>query len=175
MVFQATNGILYISFSSARSILLTDSWTQTSFDISHMQGQELTSKQWNHLHLHLIKRLQDIITALVGEMLTYYSKNQDDILDYECVHCNQRMRATQRHCKCCYPKILCIGLCRNRYDRNTRTLSRIQSSFGYPVENFKPNESFGSHAGTDDVIYDLVATINHQPTFKNQGHFTTIS
>jgi hypothetical protein len=63
--FQATNGILYISFSSAQSMLLTGSWTQTSFDISHVQGQELTSKQWNHLRLHLIKRLQDIITALV--------------------------------------------------------------------------------------------------------------
>ncbi len=35
---QATNGILYISFSSARSMLLTGSWTQTSFDISHVQG-----------------------------------------------------------------------------------------------------------------------------------------
>ncbi len=27
-----------ISFSSARSMLLTSSWTQTSFDISHVQG-----------------------------------------------------------------------------------------------------------------------------------------
>jgi hypothetical protein len=43
------------------------------------------------------------------------------------------------------------------------------------VENFKPNESFRSHEGTDDVIYNLVATINHQPTTKNQGHFTMVS
>jgi hypothetical protein len=56
-----------------------------------------------------------------------------------------------------------------------RTLSRIQLLVDYPVENFKPNESFGSHEGTDDVIYNLVATINHQPTSKNQGHYTTIS
>jgi hypothetical protein len=81
----------------------------------------------------------------------------------------------QRHHICCYPKILCIVLCRNQYDRNTGTLSRIQSSVDYPVENFKPNESFGSYEGTDDVIDDLVATINHQPTSKNQGHYTTIS
>jgi hypothetical protein len=51
----------------------------------------------------------------------------------------------------------------------------MQSSVDYAVENFKPNESFGSHEGTDDVMYDLVATINHQPTSKNQGHYTTIS
>ncbi len=43
------------------------------------------------------------------------------------------------------------------------------------MENFKPDESFGSHEGTDDVIYNLVATINHQPTSKNQGHYTMIS
>ncbi len=43
------------------------------------------------------------------------------------------------------------------------------------MENFKTNESFGSCKGTDDVIYNLVATINHQPTSKNQGHYTTIS
>jgi hypothetical protein len=37
MVFQATNGIIYISFSNARSMLLTSLWTQTSFNISHVQ------------------------------------------------------------------------------------------------------------------------------------------
>ncbi len=57
-----------------------------------------------------------------------------------------------------------------------KNTSRIQSSVDYSVENFKPNESFGSNEGTDDVVYDLVvATINHQPTSKNQGHYSTIS
>ncbi len=42
------------------------------------------------------------------------------------------------------------------------------------MENFKPNESVGSQEGTDDVMYDLIATINHQPTSKNQGRYTMI-
>ncbi len=129
----------------------------------------LNFEQSHHVDNHKNNR------CTFGEMLTYYSKNHDDILDYKCVNCNQRMQAMQQHHICCYPKILCIVLCHNRYDRNTRTLSRIQSSVDYPVENFKPNESFGSHEGTDDVIYNLVATINHQPTSKNQGHYTAIS
>jgi hypothetical protein len=52
-------------FSSAWSMILTGSWTQSSFHISNVQGRELTSKQWNHIHLHLIIRMQDNITALV--------------------------------------------------------------------------------------------------------------
>jgi hypothetical protein len=129
----------------------------------------LNFEQSHHVNNHKNNR------CTLGEMLTNYSKNQDDILDYECVNCNQRTQAMQRHCICHYPKILCIILRRNRYDRNTKTQSRIQSSVDYLVENFKPNESFGSHEGTDDMIYDLVATINHQPTSKNQGHYTMIS
>jgi uncharacterized UBP type Zn finger protein len=106
----------------------------------------LNFEQSHHVDKHKNNR------CTLGEMLTYYSKNHDDILDYECLNCNQRMQAMQQHCIRCYPKILCIVLCCNQYNRNTRTLSRIQLSVDYPVENFKPNESFGSHEGTDDVI-----------------------
>ncbi len=67
----------------------------------------LNFEQSHHVYNHKNNR------CTLGEMLTYYSKNQDDILDYECVNCNQRTRAMQRHCICCYPKILCIVLCCN--------------------------------------------------------------
>jgi len=67
----------------------------------------LNFEQSHHVDNHKNNR------CTLGEMLTYYSKNQDDILDYECVNCNQRTQAMQQHCICCYPKILCIVLCRN--------------------------------------------------------------
>jgi hypothetical protein len=65
----------------------------------------LNFEQSHHVNNHKNNR------CTLGEMLAYYSKNQDDIIDYECLNCNQRMQATQRHCICCYPKILCIVLC----------------------------------------------------------------
>jgi hypothetical protein len=67
----------------------------------------LNFEQSHHVDNHKNNR------CTLGEMLTYYSKNHDDILDYKCVNCNQRMQAMQRHCICCYPKILCIVLCCN--------------------------------------------------------------
>ncbi len=48
----------------------------------------LNFEQSHHVDNHKNNR------CTLGEMLTYYSKNQDDILDYECINCNQRM---QRH------------------------------------------------------------------------------
>ncbi len=67
----------------------------------------LNFEQSHHVNNHKNNR------CTLGEMLTYYSKNHDDILDYECVNCNQRTQAMQQHCICRYPKILCIVLCRN--------------------------------------------------------------
>jgi hypothetical protein len=46
----------------------------------------LNFEQSHHVDNHKNNR------CTLGEMLTYYSKNQDDILDYECVNCNQRMQ-----------------------------------------------------------------------------------
>ncbi len=49
----------------------------------------LNFEQSHHVDNHKNNR------CTLGEMLMYYSKNQDDILDYKCVNCYQRMRATQ--------------------------------------------------------------------------------
>jgi hypothetical protein len=37
----------------------------------------------------------------------------------------------------------------------------------FPVENFKPNEHFGIHEGTDDTTYNLIASVNHHPWPNN--------
>jgi hypothetical protein len=49
----------------------------------------LNFEQSHHVDNHKNNR------CTLGEMLMYYSKNHDDILDYKCVNCNQRTRATQ--------------------------------------------------------------------------------
>jgi hypothetical protein len=48
---------------------LTCTWTQTSFDTSHVQGLGLHSKQWSHLHHQHIRNWQGITIDLVLELM----------------------------------------------------------------------------------------------------------
>jgi hypothetical protein len=38
-----------------------------------------------------------------------------------------------------------------------------------------PCTIFGSHEGTVDLKYNLIATINHKPSKKNEGHYTAVN
>jgi uncharacterized UBP type Zn finger protein len=44
----------------------------------------------------------------------------------------------------------------------------------FPVENFKPNEHLGINEATDDMTYDLTASVNHHTQPNNGGHYTAI-
>jgi hypothetical protein len=111
-------------------------------------------------------------SCTLGELFTSYFTTNDDNLERECHTCNERRRSTVQNCICCYPEVLCTVLCRNIFKDNTS--SRILSSVDFPVENFKPNEHFGIHEGTDDTTYYLIALVNHHPRPNNRGHYTAI-
>jgi hypothetical protein len=46
------------------SMLLIGIWTLTSSDTFHVHSQEYTSRQWIHLHPHLIRRLKGYYNGL---------------------------------------------------------------------------------------------------------------
>jgi hypothetical protein len=48
----------------------TGTWTQTSFNTSHVLGPRLNSKQWSHLHHRHIKNRQGITMDLVLELMS---------------------------------------------------------------------------------------------------------
>jgi ubiquitin C-terminal hydrolase len=94
----------------------------------------------------------------------------EDIPDYECLTCSRRTLATTRVQMSCYPIILCIVL---RRKMNNET--RITLAVDYPVIDFNPCTFFGSHEGTVDSKYNLIATINHKPSKNNDGHYTVVN
>jgi hypothetical protein len=48
--------------------------------------------------------------------------------------------------------------------------TRITSAVDYPVIDLNPCTVFGSHEGTVDSKYNLIATVNHKPSKKDDGH-----
>jgi hypothetical protein len=53
--------------------------------------------------------------------------------------------------------------------------TRITLAVNYPVIDFNPCTFFDSHEGTVDSKYNLVATVNHMPSKKNNGHYTAVN
>ncbi len=75
--FQARNGILCTGFWSMRSMHSTGTWTQTSFNTSHVQGPRLNSKWWSHLHCWHLRNWQGITMDLVLELMVYLRSQID--------------------------------------------------------------------------------------------------
>jgi hypothetical protein len=53
--------------------------------------------------------------------------------------------------------------------------TRITLAVDYPVINLNPCTFFGSHEGTVDSKYNLIATVNYKPSKKNDGHYTAVN
>jgi hypothetical protein len=53
--------------------------------------------------------------------------------------------------------------------------TRITSAVDYPVIDFNPCTFFGSHEGVVDSKCNLIATVNHKPSKKNDGHYTAVN
>jgi hypothetical protein len=53
--------------------------------------------------------------------------------------------------------------------------TKITSAVNYPVIDLNPCTFFGSHEGAVDSKYNLIATINHKPSKKNDGHYTAVN
>ncbi len=91
--------------------------------------------------------------------LIKYHFGQEDLPGYDCQTCGRRTLATRRVQISWYPIILCIVLGGKMNDD-----TRINSAVNYPVCNLNPCTIFGSHEGTVDLKYNLIATINHKPS-----------
>jgi hypothetical protein len=95
---------------------------------------------------------------------------QEDLPDYDCLTCNRRTLATLSTRISCYPIMLCIVLgCKKNDD------TRITSAVDNPVIDLNPCTIFRSHEGTVDSKYNLIATVNHKPSKKNEGHYTVVN
>jgi hypothetical protein len=53
--------------------------------------------------------------------------------------------------------------------------TRITSAVNYPVIDLNLYIFFESHEGTVDSKYNLIATVNHKPSKKNDGHYTAVN
>ncbi len=69
-----------------------------------------------------------------------------------------------------YPVILCTVLGCKMNDN-----TRITLAVDYPVCNLNTCTIFGSHEGMVDSKYNLIATVNHKPSKKNDGHYTAVN
>jgi ubiquitin C-terminal hydrolase len=95
---------------------------------------------------------------------------QEDLPDYDCLACGRRTLSTQRVQISHYPVILCIVLGRKMNDD-----TRITSAVNYPVIDLNLCAFFGSHEGIVDSKYNIIATVNHKPSKKNDGHYTAMN
>ncbi len=103
-------------------------------------------------------------------LIEHYHFGQEDLPDYDCNYCGKKTLATQRIQISWYPVILCIALgCKKNDD------TRITSAVNYPVWDLNPCTIFGSHEGTVDSKYNLIATINNGASKNNDGHYTAVS
>ena len=53
--------------------------------------------------------------------------------------------------------------------------TRITSAVNYPVCGLNLCTIFGSHEGTADSKYNLIATVNHKPSKQNDSHYTVVN
>jgi hypothetical protein len=53
--------------------------------------------------------------------------------------------------------------------------TRITLAVNYPVIDLNLCNFFGSHEGTVDSRYNLIATVNRKPSKKNDGHYTGVN
>ncbi len=95
---------------------------------------------------------------------------QEDHPNYDCLTCGRRTLATRCIRLSWYPIILCIVLGLKMNDN-----TRITLAVDYPVCNLNPCTIFGSHEGTVDSKYNLIATVNHKPSKKNDGHYMAVN
>ncbi len=94
----------------------------------------------------------------------------EDLPNYDCLTCGRRTLATRRIQINWYPVILCIVLgCKMNDD------TRITLAVDYPAIDLNPSTFFGSHEGTVDSKYNLITTVNHKPSRKNDGHYTVMN
>ena len=108
--------------------------------------------------------------CMLHSIIKHYHFGQEDLPNCDCQYCSKRTLATWCIQISQYPIILCIILgCKKKND------TRITSSVDYPVWDLNPCTIFGSHEGTVDTNYNLIATINHKPSKKNGGHYTMVS
>ncbi len=94
----------------------------------------------------------------------------EDLPNYECLTCNRRTLATQCIWISYYPVILCIVLGCKMNDE-----TRITFAVDYPVSDLNLCTFFGSHEGTVDSKYNLIATVNHKASKKNDGRYTAVN
>jgi hypothetical protein len=53
--------------------------------------------------------------------------------------------------------------------------TRITLVVNYPVIDFNLCTFFDSHEGAVDSKYNLIATVNHKPSKKNDGHYMAVN
>ncbi len=106
----------------------------------------------------------------LNSLIDYYHIRQEDLPDYHCNYCGKRTLATRHVWISWYPVILCIVPgCKKNDD------TRITPAVDYPVWDLDPYTIFGSHEGTVDSKYNLIATVTHRAGKQNDGHYTAVS
>jgi ubiquitin C-terminal hydrolase len=105
----------------------------------------------------------------LNSLIQHHFKS-DDLPNYEYLTCGRRTLATRRIQICYYPVIICIVLGRKMNDE-----TRITLAVNYPLIDLNLCTFFGSHEGTVDSKYNLIATVNHKPSKKNDGHYTAVN
>ena len=108
----------------------------------------------------------------LGEMLEFYSRDNDSIVERECQACKQTRNMTQQNRIVTYPQILCIHLSRGTHDHYDKIIAPVD----FPVENFQPEKYFRKVDEQDDATtYDLIASVNHVFTNKrSSGHYLAV-
>ncbi len=130
-----------------------------------LQGKDHSANSWCNFQIH--NEATPTNQKCTLNSLIQHHFEPEDVPDYECLTCSRRTLATQRLQISHYPVILCIILGRKMNDE-----TRITSAVNYPVIALNQCTFFGSHEGTVDLKYNLIATVNHKPSKKNDGHYT---
>jgi hypothetical protein len=111
---------------------------------------------------------QGTTACTLRDLMKNSSSTGDTIDDYNCRVCNKKTKATRTSSVDKYPKVLCIAL-----SRASNRVPLVTTSVDFPIVNFKPKDYSNVQENTDDVAYDLLATVCHLRK-TNGGHYFAI-
>jgi hypothetical protein len=135
-----------------------------------LQGKNHSANSWCNFQDHIMRQATPTNQKWTLNSLIKHHFKPEDLPDYDCLTCRRMTLATRRVRISCYPVILCIILGHKMNDD-----TRITSAVKYPVIDLNPCTFFWSLEGTVDSKYNLIATVNHKPSKKNDGHCTTVN
>jgi hypothetical protein len=111
----------------------------------------------------------------LDELLRTNTSGDKNVDDFHCLRCNRKTKATRSNCVHRYPRVLCIAINRGSYNDKEARLDKTCVDFPIDTLKLKEHSLFQDFSDdSEDVAYNLVATMYRHPRSNDGSHFTAI-